>query len=118
MSEASPAPKPRKKAAAPPRKKAPEAVTASTEDAPIVKPHINLNPAGVEFRRTVSQGDGGERVRVIQRACVHADTYAGPVDGRYGITLAKAVRQFQERHGLRVTGDVNLATWEAMVGGA
>lgn len=68
----------------------------------------------IEGSRTLSQGDRGQRVEYAQRALTRKGFYDGPVDGRYGILLAKAVRKFQAAAGVNVTGDINARTWEAM----
>lgn len=93
------------KAAAPVEEPAPKAPAAKAKAATAV-------PAP---RRTLSQGDHGPKVDEVQRALTAKGFDVGPVNGRYGITVAKAVRKFQSAHGLHVTGDVNPATWEALV---
>ena len=68
----------------------------------------------IQGSRTIGQGDRGVRVEYVQRAMARRELFTGPVDGRFGIVLAKAVRHFQQAAGLPVTGDVNARTWEAM----
>lgn len=70
----------------------------------------------IEGARTLSSGDRGQRVEYAQRALARKGFYEGPVDGRYGIVLSKAVRRFQAAAGIKVTGDVNPRTWEALFG--
>ena len=36
------------------------------------------------------------------------------MDGRYGTMMSKAVRRFQDSRGLKITGEVNGPTWEAL----
>ncbi|NTU82843.1 MAG: peptidoglycan-binding protein, partial [Chloroflexales bacterium] len=40
---------------------------------------------------------------------------AGPVDGFYGDQTRAAVQAFQQSHGLPASGDVDCATWQAML---
>ena len=40
----------------------------------------------------------------------------GPVDGRWGMNTELAVRAFQQRHGLGVTGSLDAATWRLLGG--
>ncbi len=68
----------------------------------------------IQGSRTIGQGDRGVRVEYVQRAMSKRKLFTGPVDGRFGIVLSKAVRHFQQSQGLPVTGDVNARTWEAM----
>lgn len=69
----------------------------------------------LQFRRTISQGDHGPAVDRVLEALAAKGFYEGPIDGRYGTRVARAVRQFQQANGLRVTGDVNVQTWEAIL---
>lgn len=66
------------------------------------------------FRRRLSQGDHGPAVAEVQRVLAVRKAFEGPQDGRYGTLLARAVRRFQGEAGLKVTGEVDLRTWEAM----
>ena len=68
----------------------------------------------LELQRTMSQGDHGPRVEVVQKALADAGFFDGRQDGRYGTLLGRAVRQFQGSKGLRITGEVNPQTWEAL----
>jgi peptidoglycan hydrolase-like protein with peptidoglycan-binding domain len=68
----------------------------------------------LELQRTMSQGDHGPRVEVVQKALANAGFFEGKQDGRYGTLLGRAVRQFQGSKGLRITGEVNPQTWEAL----
>ena len=48
---------------------------------------------------------GGETlVRSLQRLLRSAGDSPGPIDGRYGVLTERAVRRFQQAHGLPVTG--------------
>ena len=68
----------------------------------------------LQLQRTMSQGDHGPRVEVVQKSLANAGFFDGKQDGRYGTLLGRAVRQFQGSKGLRITGEVNPQTWEAL----
>ena len=63
----------------------------------------------------ISTGDRGQQVEIVQKALSFLGFFDGPPDGRYGIMLTKAVRQFQSVNNLRITGDINVATWEKLL---
>jgi hypothetical protein len=71
----------------------------------------------LQFKHTIQQGDHGPVVDRLQQALKDAGFYDGPCDGRYGTILGRCVRQFQQANGLRVTGAVNVTTWEAILSG-
>jgi peptidoglycan hydrolase-like protein with peptidoglycan-binding domain/TPR repeat protein len=50
------------------------------------------------------QLDGSSVVRSLQRRLARAGDAPGPIDGRYGVLTAEAVRRFQSAHRLRVDG--------------
>ena len=58
----------------------------------------------VRFGRTLGPGSGGPGVLRLQGALREVGVYRGIVDGVYGDTLAKAVREFQSRHNLQADG--------------
>ena len=62
----------------------------------------------------LSRGDRGDQVKAAQCLLRQKDVYAGKVDGRYSKATAKAARRFQERHGLRRTGEMDPRTWTAL----
>jgi hypothetical protein len=68
-------------------------------------------PAGVGLHR----GDSGAAVRALQRRLAAAGVDPGPVDGKFGPRTAAAVRTFQRRHGLDVTGRTDLDTATALL---
>lgn len=69
----------------------------------------------LSLKTQLSSGDRGHQVLKTQEILTAQGYYQGRVDGRYGILLSKAVRRFQADHDLRVTGDVNPVTWEALL---
>ena len=99
---------------------APEAVEVETPEPPAPVPAAaatapRRSALALEFRRTISQGDHGPTVDRLMEALAAKGFYEGPIDGRYGTRLARAVRKFQQASGLHVTGSVNVTTWEAIL---
>lgn len=107
-----------------PAPKAPEPVVeaAAPAPAPAPTPAPSPKPAAARakattnlvFRKRMSQGDHGPAVAEVQKLLASAGEWDGPTDGRYGIMLARAVRQFQGAKNLKPTGEVDLRTWEAL----
>ncbi|MBI4227930.1 MAG: peptidoglycan-binding protein [Candidatus Omnitrophica bacterium] len=60
---------------------------------------------------TALPSDGPTRVKTIQQALQAAGYSPGAVDGRMGRQTQKAIREFQEAHGLGVDGKVGPRTW-------
>lgn len=78
---------------------------------------INLVPAPTT---TLAVGAQGETVSALQEylnviALNRGDENVLRVDGVYGQQTAEAVRRFQAQAGLAQTGEVNGATWDAIV---
>jgi putative chitinase len=55
--------------------------------------------------------DGGDRVRRLQKLLGFSEQEQ---DGLFGAITEEAVKQFQRRHGLPVTGDPDEKTWDAL----
>ena len=96
-------------------------VEVAPEPEPVVEPAVvpvkvtdKRSATSLQLQRTMSQGDHGPRVEVVQKALANAGFFEGKQDGRYGTLLGRAVRHFQGSKGLRVTGEVNPQTWEAL----
>jgi len=67
-----------------------------------------------DFEQAIHEGSSGRRARLVQEwLCLHDLRVV--VDGQYGPATAAAVRQFQNRHQLSSTGNVNQATFQALV---
>lgn len=56
-------------------------------------------------------------VRKLQEQLKLAGTYTGDVDGKWGDLTRAAMREFQEKAGIKVTGRPNRETWVAMHAG-
>lgn len=80
----------------------------------VEEPKQRRSALALELRHTLSQGDIGGQVKAAQEALIRHGFDEFKNDGRYGTLMGKAVRRFQESRGLRVTGEINAATWEAL----
>ena len=59
---------------------------------------------------TCQPGDRGDAVRKVQKRLIALGYLSGSADGDYGNMTKKAVKAFQQRNGLNVTGSVNSNT--------
>jgi peptidoglycan hydrolase-like protein with peptidoglycan-binding domain len=64
--------------------------------------------------RPLSTGSKGSDVVEVQKRLAGFGMYSGNFDGIYGAGTAQAVRQFQKENGLKITGGVNMATYEKL----
>ncbi len=103
-----------------PAKKAPAKKAAKKSPAVETKPAEELadttrySALSLELRHTLSQGDIGGQVPQAQDRLVELGFDGFRMDGRYGTMMSKAVRRFQDSRGLKITGEVNGPTWEAL----
>jgi hypothetical protein len=63
---------------------------------------------------TMRPGSRGDRVRALQCLLRTNARYRGRLDARFDRDVVRAVRSFQRRQGLRVTGKADAATWTAL----
>lgn len=61
------------------------------------------------------EGAQGPDVYAVQGMLKSLGSFAGEIDGVYGPATAAGVRYFQQQHGLRVTGQVDDATLQAIL---
>lgn len=76
-----------------------------------------LEPLAVEdaaSRPVLREGSSGEAVVRAQILLDRVNYSPGEIDGRYGGNLRRAVRAFQEEHGLAADGVVGTQTWRAL----
>lgn len=59
-------------------------------------------------------GSRGDRVKAVQCLLRKSARYRGHLDGRFDRDVVRAVRSFQRRHDLRVTGKADTSTWTAL----
>jgi Putative peptidoglycan binding domain len=71
-------------------------------------------PAVVAPSQTLSPGDTGSQVKVLQRALAALGFSPGKPDGDYGPTTQNAVEKFQAAHGLAQDGVVGQQTLAAL----
>ena len=63
---------------------------------------------------TCSPGDNGSSVKKVQKKLKSLGYYKGDIDGDYGSGTKSAVKDFQKKNGLNVTGKVNKNTLSKM----
>jgi hypothetical protein len=69
-------------------------------------------------RLLYGQGAQGQSVRTIQQTLTNAGFSTNGVDGHYGPGTFSAVKAFQQKHGLTVTGDIDDGTWATLMNNA
>lgn len=87
------------------------APVAATPTPTHTKSHQPTKPA----RAILARGDRGEKVRELQVRLSREDMFDHSVTGYFGSVTETAVRQFQERRDLDVTGSVDARTWSRLV---
>lgn len=80
---------------------------------PPTPPPTPISPAPGLCPR-LQRGSRGAAVTRLQTLLRNAGLNPGAIDGVFGTRTEAAVRLFQTRRGLAVTGIVNVATWEAL----
>lgn len=80
----------------------------------VATPPPRRSTLSLELKHTLSQGDIGGQVIKAQTALMQHGFTEFKNDGRYGTLMGKAVRRFQDSRGLRITGEINAGTWEAL----
>jgi len=71
-------------------------------------------PDGGHSYPRLNRGDRGDVVVVAQELLLAWGKKPGGVDGIFGDGTARAVRQFQEDHGIAASGEIDHATWHAL----
>lgn len=72
-----------------------------TETQPVVLPEL-------------SKGSKGEIVMKAQRILKSTSDYIGYIDGDFGPIMETAIKSFQRRSKVAITGIINNETWEAL----
>jgi hypothetical protein len=84
-------------------------------------PRSRFNPRARFAREFVRRGDSDtsvydiDHVRELQYRLRWAGVYGGPVTGYFGDQTTGAVKRFQRRSNLRVTGTANFETWAKLI---
>ena len=75
------------------------------------EPRMDAQKAKLSKRVRSNIRIGKLHAQRLQMALKNAGIYQGPVNGMYGKDTRRALKDFQKRQGLEVTGTVNTATW-------
>ena len=73
-----------------------------------------ITPPQEFFCPVLRRGERGSAVRFLQESLRKRRVYGGPLNGIFDARTEQAVRQFQQREGLAVTGIVRGLTWRAL----
>lgn len=73
-------------------------------------------PAPKPGKTLMEQGDDGKRVRELQARLRQIAWFGGNPTGTYGPVTAAAVKGFQAKRGLAVTGVTDTVTWSRLLG--
>ncbi|OGX40665.1 MAG: hypothetical protein A3C53_00115 [Omnitrophica WOR_2 bacterium RIFCSPHIGHO2_02_FULL_68_15] len=74
-------------------------------------PEVSVAVASAAGASSSLPAEGAVRIRAIQQALQGAGYAPGAIDGKMGQRTQKAIREFQEAHGLSVDGKVGPKTW-------
>lgn len=80
----------------------------------IILMFVLVAPAAGQERPTLYWGTTGASVRLLQWRLQQWGYYRGSIDGVFGANTSSAVRLFQARNGVGVSGVVDPATWRAL----
>ena len=83
----------------------------SRSTAPATKPAADKPKAAPRPALVLAKGAKGEKVRDLQVRLRDLDWYAGTITGKYGKSTVKGVKGFQDKRGLKETGNVDAKTW-------
>jgi peptidoglycan hydrolase-like protein with peptidoglycan-binding domain len=81
-----------------------------TKKPPSTKPSKPSKPAPL-----LERGDKGRKVRELQHRLRQLDWFSGSITGVYGKRTVRGVKGFQAKRKITKTGDVDRATWAALV---
>ena len=84
---------------------------------PVTTPQEELPPEAApdpEPEALLERGDQGVKVRALQHRLSQLAWYFPPMSGTFDKATVKAVRGFQRKRGLEVTGEVNERTWNRL----
>jgi peptidoglycan hydrolase-like protein with peptidoglycan-binding domain len=87
---------------------------------PTPKPSSSATPTAkpkpTKPKAVLQPGDRGEKVRELQHRLRQLEWYSGSITGTYGPSTTKAVKGFQRKRKIAVTGRVDPHTWTVLVG--
>lgn len=67
------------------------------------------------LRRTLSRGDYGHDVMLVQEAMIRAGEWEGEPSARFTNEFMRAVREWQGRSGMRITGSIDRVSWSRLM---
>lgn len=73
-----------------------------------------MNNVRTSGPRLLGEGDQGDKVKDLQARLAQLDWFSERVTGYYGSVTSTAVRGFQDKRGLPVTGEVDQATLDSL----
>src|SRR5215470_17578595 len=76
------------------------------------------NTAGSAMQTTSTMTASEILIRAAQQQLKYSGLYNGSVDGKMGSETQRALRQFQQQHGLRQSGTLDERTYTALQGDA
>ena len=79
------------------------------------KPRPKPTPTNTKPAALLAPGAKGEKVRELQHRLRQLEWYAGRITGTYAATTTKAVKGFQGKRKIPVTGEVDRRTWSKLV---
>lgn len=88
---------------------------AATADGATYKPRARFAREFVKRGAADTSVHDIDHVRELQYRLRWLGIYDGSVTGRFDVRLAGAVKRFQQRNHLRVTGAANVATWAELI---
>jgi peptidoglycan hydrolase-like protein with peptidoglycan-binding domain len=95
-----------------------EEETVEAEPIPSTPPKaepIQPTGSGVISMMTLKNGHRGTQVKVLQWLLSQNGFDAGKIDGIFGANTKKAVKAYQEAHGLDPDGIVGRQTWKSLL---
>lgn len=73
-----------------------------------------LKAETIEKRSTLSRGDRGSEVKLLQQLLIRKACDPGSIDGIFGVKTEKAVKEFQKKADITVDGIVGPITWSKL----
>ena len=80
------------------------------------QPSSPTNPTGSEIHAPIAMTPSEILLRAAQQQLKYSGLYPGSVDGKMGWETQRALRQFQQQHGLRQSGALDEKTMTALQG--
>jgi peptidoglycan hydrolase-like protein with peptidoglycan-binding domain len=98
-----------------PNKTAKPTATRAPRPGSSATPTAKPKPKPTQPEALLKPGDHGEKVRELQHRLRQLEWYFGSITGNYTSATTKAVRGFQQKRKIAVTGQVDRRTWTVLV---